>query len=63
MRKYISTLAVSLPLSFVSHAAMAQVSYSDILADPDNVTLNQSYAFEQMNVGNPKGALAAIERV
>ena len=63
MRKYISTLAVSLPLSFVSHAAMAQISYSDILADPDNVTLNQSYAFEQMDVGNPKGALAAIERV
>ena len=58
LRLFLAALAFNLPVS--AHAA---VSYSDILADPDNVELNQTYAVEQLEAGNAKGALAAIERV
>lgn len=58
LRLFLAALAFNLPVS-----AHANVSYSDILADPDNVELNQTYAVEQLEAGNAKGALAAIERV
>jgi hypothetical protein len=41
----------------------AGISYGDILAAPDNIALNRQYAFEQLEIGNAKNALAAIERV
>ena len=59
MRKLLPILTLCL----LPAAGHAQIRYADLLADPDNVSLNQTYALEQMEAGNPKGALAAIERV
>ena len=60
MKKSLLFAALFFGATFSAHA---NVSYSDILADPDNVELNQKYAVEQLEAGNAKGALAAIERV
>ena len=43
--------------------AQAQISYADILADPDNPALNQQFARERLAGGDAKAALAAVERV
>ena len=41
----------------------AEISYADILADPDNPALNQQFARERLAGGDAKAALAAVERV
>lgn len=43
--------------------AQAEISYADILADPDNPALNQQFANERLAGGDAKAALAAVERV
>jgi len=43
--------------------ARAEISYADILADPDNPALNQQFARERLAGGDAKAALAAVERV
>lgn len=43
--------------------AHAAIGFQQVLDDPDNVQLNMQYASEQLEVGNAKGALAAVERV
>ena len=43
--------------------AQAEISYADILADPDNPVLNQQFARERLAGGDAKAALAAVERV
>ncbi len=58
MKKLVLTLSLILPTS-----AIAEISYQDILKNPDDSALNQQYALERLQVGEPKTALAAIERV
>ena len=58
MKKFILTLSLILPTS-----ALAEISYQDILKNPDDSALNQQYALERLQQGEPKTALAAIERV
>ncbi|MGC6511564.1 MAG: tetratricopeptide repeat protein [Parvibaculales bacterium] len=58
MKKTLLALSLILPST-----AMAEISYQDILKDPDNVALNREYASERLQQGDPKAALAAIERV
>lgn len=60
MKKFLLFIVLFFGSAFSAHA---NISYSDILADPDNVELNRKYAVEQLGAGNAKGALAAIERV
>ena len=60
MRKLVFICVLIFSLPFQLHAG---VPYAEILADPDNIELNQKYAVEQLEAGNAKGALAAIERV
>ena len=43
--------------------AQAEISYTDILADPDNPALNQQFARERLAGGDAKAALAAVERI
>lgn len=43
--------------------AQAEISYADILADPDNPALNQQFARERLAGGDAKAALAAVERI
>lgn len=52
-------LAPLLPFS----AAQAEITYADILADPDNPSLNQQFARQRLEQGDAKAALAAVERV
>ena len=47
----------------VPTAAMAEISYIEILKDPDNVELNRQYALERIQAQDIKPALSAIERV
>lgn len=44
-------------------SALAEVSFKDILKDPDNVQLNTDFARERLTDGDAKAALSAIERV
>lgn len=55
---YIAVVALMLP-----RLAVAEVSYEDILKNPDDVTLNQRFAQERLAKGDAKAALAAIERI
>ena len=43
--------------------AYADITYAEILADPDNPALNQQFARERLATGDAKAALAAVERV
>ena len=44
-------------------SALAEVSFKDILRDPDNVQLNTEFARDRLADGDAKAALSAIERV
>lgn len=52
-----------LAASLTALPAQAEISYADILADPDNPVLNQQFARERLAGGDAKAALAAVERV
>lgn len=43
--------------------AGAEVTYEQVLADPDNVDLNYSYARTQVEKGNLRSAAATLERI
>ncbi|MGB0966056.1 MAG: hypothetical protein ACPGU3_07810 [Litorivicinus sp.] len=43
--------------------ATAEVTYDQILLDPDNIALNQQYVQERINAGDLSQALASIERI
>ncbi len=60
MRSFIYIVAVTLMLPSL---AVAEVSYEDILKNPDDVALNQRFAQERLAKGDAKAALAAIERI
>lgn len=65
MKRLICSTAIAAGLSILPlvSAAQAQISYADILADPDNPALNQQFARERLAGGDAKAALAAVERV
>jgi hypothetical protein len=56
-------LTFSLLAVLATASAQAEISYADILADPDNPALNQQFARERLAGGDAKAALAAVERV
>ena len=60
--KHILRLAI-VALSLSAEQARAEISYGDILADPDNPVLNQEFARQRLAGGDAKAALAAVERV
>ena len=60
--KHILRLAI-VALSLSAEQAQAEISYGDILADPDNPVLNQEFARQRLAGGDAKAALAAVERV
>lgn len=47
----------------VTSAPGAEVTYEQLLKDPDNADLNYRYATAQAKKGNLRGALAALERL
>ncbi len=47
----------------VPSISVSEISYQEILKDPDNIQLNRQYATERLQRGKPKAALGAIERV
>ena len=53
---------IALLLSF-SVSALAEVTYEQLLQDPDNIELNQQYIREQLAAGELSQALVSIERV
>jgi hypothetical protein len=55
--------ALAALMMFSALPAQAEISYADILADPDNPALNQQFANERLAGGDAKAALAAVERV
>lgn len=59
--KYV--LKFSLLAILSTATAQAEISYADILADPDNPALNQQFARERLAGGDAKAALAAVERI
>lgn len=61
MKRFLSFSVIAAGLSV--SAAQAEISYADILADPDNPVLNQQFARERLAGGDAKAALAAVERV
>ena len=66
MKQFSCALALSLallPAPFVSSAMAQEISYADILADPDNAKLNEKFAQQRLAQGDAKAALAAVERV
>ncbi|MEC7238315.1 MAG: hypothetical protein VXW17_09830, partial [Pseudomonadota bacterium] len=55
---------VALVLALVMVAPVrAEVSWIDILADPDNQTLNQQFISERLAKGDLPAALSAVERL
>ena len=56
-------LSIIFWIGFVPSSATAEISYLEILKDPDNVELNRQYALERIQVQDIKPALSAIERV
>ena len=59
----VSALAAALLALPVSHVLAEEISYADILADPDNTKLNEQFAQQRLAKGDAKAALAAVERV
>lgn len=53
----------ALMTTLMTTGARADITYADILADPDNPSLNQQFARQRLQSGDAKAALAAIERV
>ena len=58
MKKLITTAVL---LTAVS--AQAEVTYEQILMDPDNVSLNQTYVRERLAAGDLSQALVSVERI
>ena len=58
MKKLITTAVL---LTAVS--AQAEVTYEQILMDPDNVSLNQAYVRERLAAGDLSQALVSVERI
>lgn len=65
MKQFFSgtVLALSLALLPAPMALAEEISYADILADPDNSKLNEQFAQQRLAQGDAKAALAAVERV
>ena len=61
--KFAIGLVMGLVICFAISPVRAEISYADILADPDNPALNQQFANERLAGGDAKAALAAVERV
>jgi len=62
MKRVFAVAALLGPLAF-SVPALAEITYADILADPDNPSLNQQFARQRREQGDAKAAWAAVERV
>lgn len=65
MKHVLPRIALALSLAFLPapFALAAEISYADILADPDNAKLNEQFAQQRLAQGDAKAALAAVERV
>jgi len=61
MKKLVIALASVAALN--AAPVWAEISYDQILMDPDNVELNRAYALERIQARDIKPALSAIERV
>ena len=62
MKKLAIALASVAALSSLNTAS-AEITFEQILADPDNIELNRTYALERIQARDIKPALSAIERV
>ena len=60
--RYVFPGVLGLMLS-LSVPAVAEVSWMEILEDPDNVELNETFARERLAKGDLSAALSAVERV
>jgi len=58
-----SRLAFAVFLSSLPNTVLAEVSFSDILNDPDNIELNQAFIDERIQAGDLPPALSAVERI
>ena len=56
-------LAFAVCLSSLPTPLLAEVSFSDILNDPDNIDLNQAFIDERIQAGDLPPALSAVERI
>ncbi|MCH1541917.1 MAG: hypothetical protein L7U45_02550, partial [Alphaproteobacteria bacterium] len=63
MKHFMRFASLAAVTTVLAYPAQAEISYADILADPDNPALNQQFANERLAGGNAKAALAAVERV
>ena len=50
-------------LSFYLGNVFADISYQEILQDPENLELNLKFAKEQEQIGNYKSVIATLERL
>ena len=65
MKQFFCSTALALSLAVLpAPVALADdISYAEILADPDNAKLNERFAQQRLAQGDAKAALAAVERV
>ena len=63
MKHFMRFASLAAVTTVLAYPAQAEISYADILADPDNPALNQQFANERLAGGDAKAALAAVERV
>ena len=58
-----ATIVASSLAVLLAAPAHAEVSWMDVLADPDNQTLNQQFITERLAIGDLPAALSAVERL
>ena len=58
-----AALPVILACLVIAPPARAEVSWGDLLADPDNAALNQQFIAERLGDGDLSAALSAVERL
>lgn len=55
--------SILLLTALLSSQAVAEVKYSDLLLDPDNVELNEQFIDQRIRAGDLPPALSAVERI
>ena len=58
MKHFMRFASLAAVTTVLAYPAQAEISYADILADPDNPALNQQFANERLAGGDAKAALA-----
>ena len=62
-RGSVLVLALAMALAAMAPSARADVSWLDLLSDPDNASLNRQFVAERLAEGDMPAALSAIERL